>query len=321
MAENVMIHLESRKQKMDVARIMKMNKCLASFMEPDKGAKAQTVPESPRVKTPGIPAPSIHRNSVDESSSDEEVPHGEKGREYSQIFGRAASLLRQALDLQENGSGVLFLDTASRSSGSRSAAPGSFEVTSKGKQRNLGVVTCPSRTPSDEGAVGDGSKQVPATILACDVHQSCSEQESPSCPLKEHRPSNIPVKTLLKFIKKAPGGRIWHYPELCNPVTGEMMSSCDDRENTEENEVRALFSYLPGAYQIIFIPLWNTHLGRWTVCMAYSSSRERNLTHAIDYFFCRAFCNCVKAEIDHCTIMLSDQQKLDFIGSVSHELR
>ncbi|THX52868.1 hypothetical protein D6D06_06443 [Aureobasidium pullulans] len=215
-SDNVMTHLENRKQQMDVVRIMKMNKSLASFMDSHQDHRSQTPPEEPEIEEPKLSTPSASgsRRSSTGKSSEDELPHGNSGREYSQIFDRAVTLLRQSLSLQENGGGVIFLDTAPKSSGRVSAArrPSGREGGPKRSSSKLVVGTAPpSRTPSDESGHGEDNRKVSAAILACDISAGDSEQ---ACQMSEKTPGNIPVKCLLKFIKRAPGGQVYHYPEL-----------------------------------------------------------------------------------------------------------
>ncbi|KAI5235800.1 hypothetical protein E4T43_09030 [Aureobasidium subglaciale] len=327
MADNVMVHLENRKQQMDVIRIMKMNKSLASFMDSHQDERAQTPPEEPCIEEPDPiqSTESVSRRSSTGKSSEDELPEGNGGREYNEIFSRASALLKQSLSLQEHGGGVIFLDTAAKQSG-RSIAAHRPSIRQSGPKRDSYRLTAsngpPVRTPSDEGGIGDDGC-IHAAILACSVCVASCGKPDDACPPVETTPTNIPVKTLSKFIRRAPAGQVYHFPELHDPGTGDLVNRNDPphQGNVEETDIRRLFSHLPGAYEIIFVPLWNTHLGRWSVCLVYTLSSERNFTFEIDYFFCRAFCNCVKAEIDRCTVMLSDHQKGDFIGSVSHELR
>lgn len=323
-ADNVMIHLENRKQRMDVDRIMKMNKSLASFMDSHQDKRNPTPPDQDSSADSG---PDTRRSSTDNSSEDE-LPQGNRGREYNEIFKRASTLLRQSLSLQEKGGGVIFLDTAPKSLGRSSSTHRLHRRESGPKQdpsRLVADTARLSRTPSDEDGSRDDGHRTFAAILACSVYVPSSDQPDQVCQLDENTPDTIPVKSLLKFIKKVPAGQIYHFPELRDPRTGQMVrTKCGNPQhqgNGEEADVRSLFSHVPGAVEIILVPLWNTHLGRWSICLVYTLSSERNFTFEIDYFFCRAFCNCVKAEIDRCAVELSNQQKGVFIGSVSHELR
>jgi hypothetical protein len=322
-----MVHLENRKQQLDVIRIMKMNKSLASFMDSSQDERTRASSEEPPNEEPYPTTPDepCSRRSSTGRSSEDELPIGNRGRDYSQVFGRASTLLRQSLALYELGGGVIFLDTAPRSSGRSSTAQRPSHRVSGPKRNSFGTnsrATQSSRTPSDDSGYGDECRKALAAILACSVCVSSFGKPDQTCQLNDKTPANIPVKTLLKFIKRIPGGQVYHYPELHDGSISDPSGPIASRHqsNNEEIEIRTLFSHLPGAHELIFVPLWNTHLGRWTVCIVYTLSAERNFTFEIDYFFCRAFCNCVKAEIDRCTVILSDQQKGDFIGSVSHEL-
>jgi hypothetical protein len=304
---------------MDVARIMKMNKSLASFMDSHQDDRKPTSPDKSSRKTQDFPASSeqnSRRDSTDKSSEDE-LPLGNGGRDYNQVFSRASALLRQSLSLSEEGGGVIFLDTATKSSGRSSSGQNVYRRES-GPRRDpsrLAADTAQlSRTPSDEDGNRKDNIGTYAAILACSVSDKSSGNPGQACYWDEETPAKIPVRTLLKFIKKVPGGQIHHFPELSCPRTGELVRSKagnpQHQSSVEESEVRSLFSHFPGAVEIILVPLWNTHLGRWSVCLAYTLSSERKFTLEIDYFFCRAFCNCVKAEVDRCAVVLADQQKV-----------
>jgi hypothetical protein len=318
-----MMHLENRKQRMDVARIMKMNKSLASFMDSHQDDRKPTPPDKSSRRTQDFPASSeqnTRRDSTDKSSEDE-LPLGNSGRDYNQVFSRASALLRQSLSLSEEGGGVIFLDTATKSSGRSSSGQNVYRRESGPKRdpSRLAADTAQlSRTPSDEDGNRKDNIGTHAAILACSVSDKSSGNPDQACYWDEETPARIPVKTLLKFIKKVPGGQIYHFPELSCPRTGELVrtkaGNPQHQSSVEEADVRSLFSHFPGAVEIILVPLWNTHLGRWSVCLAYTLSSERNFTLEIDYFFCRAFCNCVKAEVDRCAVVLADQQKVHHPG-------
>ncbi|KAH0022563.1 hypothetical protein KCU78_g5729, partial [Aureobasidium melanogenum] len=324
-AENVMIHLENRKQRMDVDRIMKMNKSLASFMNSHQDERIQIPPDQ---DSSAANQPDTRRSSTDNSSEEDELPQGNRGREYSEIFNRASTLLSQSPSLQENGGGVIFLDTAPKSSG-RSSSAHRLQRRESGPKRDPSRLVANtarlSRTPSDEDGNRDDVYRTFAAVLAHNICVATSDQPDPSCHLNENTSDNIPVKNLSKFIKKVPAGQVYHFPELRDPRTGEMVrKKCRNpqhQSNAEEADVRSLFAHFPGAVEIILVPLWNTHLSRWSICLVYTLPSDRNFSFEIDYYFCRAFCNCVKAEIDRCAVELSNQQKGVFIGSVSHELR
>jgi len=82
-----------------------------------------------------------------------------------------------------------------------------------------------------------------------------------------------------------------------------------------------LHKHFPEAKQIIFLPLWDATSSRFSAFFAYSTSEFRILANNPDFLFCIAFCNCVMTEVSRLVTLAADQQKSDFIGSVSHELR
>jgi hypothetical protein len=313
------MHLENRKQRMDVTRIIEMNKSLASFVDSHQDDRKPTPSDNSSKSKQDPPTSSKRggrRDSTDKSSENE-LPLGNSGRDYNQVFSRASTLLRQSLSLSKEGGGVILLDTAPRSPGRDSLGYNVYRRESSPKRdpsrlsANTGQL---SRTPLDEeGSRRDNTSVYPA-ILGCSASVASLGNPDQACHLDEEQPAKIPVKVLLKFIKKVPRGQIYHFPELCYPRTGALVRAKSvnpqHQGNVEEANVRFLFSHLPRAVQIIFVPLWNTHLGRWSVCLAYTLSSERNFTLEIDYLFCRAFCNCVKAKVDRCAVVLADRQKV-----------
>jgi hypothetical protein len=76
------------------------------------------------------------------------------------------------------------------------------------------------------------------------------------------------------------------------------------------------------AQQVIFIPLKDPASSNCaTVCFAWSTSNASSWNLDPEHTFCVAFGHCVIAEIAKLDTIVADQQKQDFIGSISHELR
>jgi hypothetical protein len=72
----------------------------------------------------------------------------------------------------------------------------------------------------------------------------------------------------------------------------------------------------------MFIPLRDRALSSCvTACFAWSTSDASNWNRDLELPYCVTFCHCVMAEIAKLDTMVADQQKQDFIGSISHELR
>jgi hypothetical protein len=121
---------------------------------------------------------------------------------------------------------VIFLDTAPRCSG-RKGSGHSIYTRERGPKRDSSRLAADtaqlSHTPSDEEGNRKDSLRFHAAILACSAIVTHSRNPDEACHLDEELPVKIPVKTLLKFIKKVPGGQVYHFPELRYPRTGELI--------------------------------------------------------------------------------------------------
>jgi signal transduction histidine kinase/CheY-like chemotaxis protein len=132
-----------------------------------------------------------------------------------------------------------------------------------------------------------------------------------------------------RLIKRHPRGKLFNLdPE------GVIASSSDGDEYPATYEVPKatkltpskveaglLSKHFPGARQVIFLPLWDSSASRFSTFFAYTTSEFRTFSNNPDFLHCIAFCNCVMTEITRLATTAADQQKSDFIGSVSHELR
>jgi signal transduction histidine kinase/CheY-like chemotaxis protein len=132
-----------------------------------------------------------------------------------------------------------------------------------------------------------------------------------------------------RLIKRHPRGKLFNLdPE------GIIASSSDGDEfpatyevpkakklTPSKAEAGLLFKHFPSARQVIFLPLWDASASRFSTFFAYTTSEFRTFSNNPDFLYCIAFCNCVMTEITRLATTAADQQKSDFIGSVSHELR
>ena len=77
----------------------------------------------------------------------------------------------------------------------------------------------------------------------------------------------------------------------------------------------------PEARQVVFMPMFHANFNRWTACFAYTTSPYRIFTYNADYVHTLSFCNAIRTEIVRIATGSAHQQRGEFIGSVSHELR
>lgn len=99
MADNVMQHLEMTRDKKDRQRTFRMNECLSAYVDLAYKDGRHRRPHS-------------HHSDSNDADSDADSRRTADGSERIEVITRAAELLREAMDLEEGGGGVLFLDTA-----------------------------------------------------------------------------------------------------------------------------------------------------------------------------------------------------------------
>jgi hypothetical protein len=133
---------------------------------------------------------------------------------------------------------------------------------------------------------------------------------------------------LSKLIKRHPRGKLFNLDAdgaLGSSSSSDEYSTNDSSKSTKlpatKKEALLLHNHFPAARQIIFLPLWDATSSRFSAFFAYTTNEFRNLASNPDFLYCIAFCNCVMTEISRLATLAADQQKSDFIGSVSHELR
>ncbi|KAF2216376.1 hypothetical protein CERZMDRAFT_81499 [Cercospora zeae-maydis SCOH1-5] len=275
------------------------------------------------------------------------VPHSSRGRDiygspsrgeaksnvteadHQRTFDRAAYLLRQALDLSDSGGGgVVLLDTNAladstdpinrrvdsdcRSSGSPGARPTPSPIQS-----------FRSRTPTTDRSAStySGNMQERVVLAAASV----SDNDGPPLNFGRADPSfaiTLAPPELQRMCKRHPRGKLYNIPEHVGtslfdyegrPVGGRLSSRLF--------ELVLLRRQFPRAKQVIFVPMFHANLNRWTSCFAFTNSQYRVFSYDMDYLQMLSFTNAIKAEIVRLATVFADQQKSDFIGSVSHELR
>lgn len=327
MATNIIQHLEMNKEKRDNQRTVNMQRYLSTYVDPE--FQRQRHMKSPS-RTVGVKASSATLRS---DHSDNAMD----GAECHEVFTPAAELLKEALDLEEGGGGVVFLDT----------------VTSLGRSQPFAADTDKSETSS--GPESDPEESVRYSRSIPKEHPSSPDRRPQaqnsrtsnmftevlahaSYPVPKRNFSRLIARPftalspqlLSKLIKRYPRGKLFTLDK-----EGHIVSSTDDdKVNTvsspnershrvakSHSEVKALRAHFPMARQIIFLPLWDPTTSRSSACFVYNCSEYRHFSRNAELLYCITFTNCVMTEIGRLAAVKSDQQKSDFIGSISHELR
>lgn len=316
MADNVIQRLEMTRDKKDRQRMFRMNECLSAYVDPayENGKERRRYSEST------------------DSDSDGDSKRSADGSERIDVISRAAELLRQAMDIEEGGGGVLFLDTALAAASPQQMLPGNDsrgEVALKGpvgadaQRRNQQV----ERAIPEAATLRSSSPDMRRSFKnSTDVlaHTYRSVSTSPD------QPEFVPFspEELLKMLKRHPRGKMITFDqegqELSDSsndgsTTGRLTSRRRQRNTSAESA--SLHAHFPKARQILFTPVWDSTTGRSAVCFVYNCSEYRNFTHQLDLLHCITFNNCVHTELMRLANLKANEQKSDFIGSISHELR
>lgn len=315
MADNVIQHIEMSRDRKDRQRTFKMNECLSAFVDP--------VSEGTRHRR----RYSDHGESTD-PDSDADYRRTADGAARIDVITRAAELLREAMDLEEGGGGVLFLDTALATTSSREMDDPVATQSSEWQERpqssqggSEAVTRTSPNTRSSSPEVrrkGNGITEVLAHAYQS-IDTSIDEPEfEPFAP-----------EQLLKLIKRYPRGRMFTFDqqgqELSDSSGNEYLYNSrprSKRRRQRSTEYAAkLRSHFPGARQIMFTPIWDSTTSRSAACFIYNCSEYRYFSHQLEFLHCITFNNCVDTELLRLANLKASDQKNDFIGSISHELR
>ncbi|KAF2085486.1 hypothetical protein K490DRAFT_46464, partial [Saccharata proteae CBS 121410] len=327
MAGNIMAHLEMMKEKRDRKRVLNMNMCLASFVDPDSQAGKKR-----RLSSHFLDARHRSNSGFEEQKSS----LLEKGTESKlATFRRAAEILRESLSLQTGGGVVLFSSMPARAppAVNETFVPGSPPSTTTTKSsvgqespvnhREAGV-RCTGFSGTRTSKPTEPGKFAEVLASSVTAKSPCLDQEQESF-------NPFGLADLSKLIKRHPRGKLYTLDEEFSSLSSsndELIDSGNSgnthhhrRRAPSESERNLLMKTFPGARQVIFLPLWDPSISRWSACIAYNTSEFRTWSHNPDFLHCIAFCNCLMSEISRLATLAADQQKSDFIGSISHELR
>ncbi|KAL2813119.1 hypothetical protein BJX63DRAFT_231320 [Aspergillus granulosus] len=221
-------------------------------------------------------------------------------------FRRAANLIRESLEL-EDGGGVAFLEVGN--------APA---------------------TDIDSGSDYSAENVTPALVLAI------STAEEPFAPgpgsTVVSPAANLDITFLQQLIRRYPKGKLWSFHQ------DGMLSSSDDEQVSSPNshsraikppelaksgqkkwrsiENSMLNLHFPNSTQLIFVPLWNPASSQWFAgCFCWNTVETQVFSSSVELSSVLGFGSSIMVEHSRLESLISDRQKGDFIGSISHELR
>jgi len=326
MAANVIQHLEMDKEKRDHQRTFNRHRCLSTYVDPEFQRKH-------RVKSPSRTV-LVRASSATPRADCIDAQVG--SAERHEIFTPAAELLREALDLKEGGGGVVFLDPIASlgrpqlaqadadKSDSSSGPDSDSDECAPSCQPHLDRNSSPLRTHST-ARHSCGAHRLSTEVLA---HARYPVPRSPT--LNKHHFQPPSPEDLSKLTKRYPRGKLFTFDSEDHIVSSSEEDEATKKSSFGDGHTRSskshkaskhLRSHFSMARQVIFLPLWDPTTSRTFTCFIYNCSDYRDFSRNSELLYCITFTNCVMAEIARLAALKANQQKSDFIGSISHELR
>ncbi|OAL04579.1 hypothetical protein IQ06DRAFT_98998 [Phaeosphaeriaceae sp. SRC1lsM3a] len=131
-------------------------------------------------------------------------------------------------------------------------------------------------------------------------------------------------KDLARLVRHYPDGELF---TMTSSANGEVEISSSIKMSSRQDALdttmytKTLHRCFHTARQIILLPIWDTSISRWTICVAYHRSKYQHWTYKSHFVFCATLGNLVAAQLTKLTNLQVAKHKSDFIASISHELR
>jgi hypothetical protein len=287
-------------------------------------------------------------------NSDPGLQEGLITPDVKHVFSRASNLIRESLSLD----GCVFLDASVSTFGGGSdkavmdeVAPSAFQKSPRTPLTTSSSDDEKSKKTTNGFPYLDGHSERP--------HQSTQPIQGRGCgvlgfssrtrsSLHMHKASeaysNIPESFFRRLLKRYPHGKIFNIDEdgtlsssedelhQLADISREEGASAGSQAKLDQNrakkraakkaEFETILKILPGARSIVFFPLWNSRLERWYAgTFAWTSDPTRILVPETELVYLAAFSNSILAEVSRLDALAATQMKVNFISSISHELR
>ena len=286
-------------------------------------------------------------------SSEDPVP-SMRSDTKRQIFYRAANIMRECTAAD----GVIFYDAMNASNARGHSKSASDHLKTSPVRQSEGSTSYSSddvqygegqHSIFDRSASSDSEKQDSGTPLQkhnptnkycqqlglsldMSVESPSSEMSAASLTISEH--------TLRRFVRRYPRGKMFYYTE-----DGKASASENDRKQAKNTTGRPnqgskpthrvfkprttgrllaeeLLKVVPGARNVLFLPLWDFGKQRWGAGTFVWSRRAEKLLHGQDDLtYIKAFGNSIMSEVARLDAVTAGQAKTSFIANISHELR
>jgi signal transduction histidine kinase len=223
-------------------------------------------------------------------------------------FSRAAALIRDTMSMD----GLVFLDACPSGFGSRS------NHTTPHERED------PFQSDTADDYADSGEHRAFSEMIA-GCWTSTTDHLPPSIP-----DMRLPEAIVQRFIRRYPRGHVFSADEFgpidCNfgPGTNPKIRPAKPQRRLSSrhtNDIEELFSFLPGARYIIFLPLWHFQRESWFGATFGWVTDATQAINVEDLNLLSAFGHTVMADVSRFEALAISRAKSDFISSISHELR
>ncbi|KFX96452.1 hypothetical protein O988_05303 [Pseudogymnoascus sp. VKM F-3808] len=265
--------------------------------------------------------------------------------DVKRMFSRASNLIREAIDVD----GMTFFDASIGSFGARSEKISMNEKAPGPLKANTKIDTITSSSEEDcKRALASNSLE---PILAPSVdenHVSILGYSTRSrSSINDHSLSDVQPSfsesQLRRLAKRYPHGKVFNFDEdgsisssdseiqpkagFSSPASQDALEKSHIRRKqrkkiSREEDAAHILNIAQGARSVIWFPLWDPALERWYACAliwSFSPTRAFNPDEELTYM--ATFGNSIMAEVSRLSALVTSQLKVDFISSISHELR
>lgn len=275
----------------------------------------------------------------DDMTSGRQGQRDHESRGHPRTFSRAANLLRESLEIDSNG-GVVFFDANSglvhRSGQDSSPTTASDAIRdSEGTRTVRKVPKLPSELNQGQDQVIMTTSFDPATNTF-KSSRSLSNVLASSTAKKPFAPGDnslvldvnwqLDHSFLRELLRRYPKGKLWAFDQFGSlpsseedyrpsSALGTQRQSQSQWKSMETSMLKRLFS---GVRNLLFAPLWDASISQWNSgCFCWNTVDTRVFNSATELSFLMAFGTSLMTECSRLDTLTSDQQKGDFIGSIS----
>ena len=254
-----------------------------------------------------------------------------ESRSHSKTYARAANLIRESLELGDEG-GVLFVGVTASPTISRllsNVKAGTEEdSTSTGEDFQPEKIAHPKLSDLvSSPTFMKQSRCIPASTLGSSMKASPMVEGS---GLPGDRSMKLDSEVVNYFVGRYSGGHLWLLEEEEGKSSSdETVQEAEPQQGTKSSRIRRRAAELeflrrafPEARQLLMTPLWDAQVGRVvSVCFVWTSTQTRLFSTRHELSYLTSFCQTLMAECSRLDAMMADKQKSDFVGTISHELR